>query len=103
MVTRFGMTEKLGQIAYESEPSQFVPVPGSGAKVREFSEETAREIDTAVRGFVDRAFEKAVKILTDKRAVLERGARLLLQKETLLEEDLAALFAGETAPVAATV
>ena len=102
MVTRFGMTDKLGQIAYESEPSQFVPVPGGGTKVREFSEETAREIDTAVRGFVDRAFEKAVKILTDKRAVLERGARLLLQKETLVEDELSALFAGEAVPAAAT-
>jgi cell division protease FtsH len=102
MVTRFGMTEKLGQIAYESEPSQFLPVPGGGPRAREFSEETAREIDTAVKGFVDRAFEKAVKILTDKRAVLERGARLLLQKETLIEEDLSALFAGEAVPAAAT-
>jgi cell division protease FtsH len=41
-----------------------------------------------VKDIVDRAFAKAVKILTDRRPTLERGAQLLLQKETLSEEDL---------------
>ncbi len=93
MVTRFGMVDKLGQIAYESEQNQFLATPGGGVKTREFSEETAREIDNAVKELVDRAFAKAVKILTDERAVLERGAQLLLQKETLNEDDLKALQA----------
>jgi cell division protease FtsH len=102
MVLRFGMVEKLGQIAYEAEPSPFLGVPGGGMpKPREFSEETAREIDAAVKGFVDRAFAKAVQILTEKRAVLERGAQLLLQKETLNEDDLRALQAA-AAPAPAT-
>jgi cell division protease FtsH len=102
MVLRFGMVEKLGQIAYESEASPFLGVPGGAPKAREFSEETAREIDAAVRGFVDRAFAKAVGILTDKRAILERGAQLLLQKETLNEDDLKLLQAAATAPAPAT-
>jgi cell division protease FtsH len=93
MVTRFGMVDKVGQIAYEPEQNQFLATPGGGVKTREFSEETAREIDTAVKEIVDRAFAKAVKVLTDKRAVLERGAQLLLQKETLNEDDLKALQA----------
>jgi cell division protease FtsH len=102
MVTRFGMAESLGQVAYESEASQFLATPGGGLKSREFSEETAREIDNAVKELVDRAFAKAVKILTDKRAALERGAQLLLQKETLIEDDLKALQAASApAPVAA--
>ena len=101
MVLRFGMVEKLGQIAYEAEASPFLGVPGGVPKPREFSEETAREIDAAVKGFVDRAFAKAVQILTDKRAVLERGAHLLLQKETLNEDDLRALAAAAAAPVPA--
>jgi cell division protease FtsH len=75
---------------------------GGAPKAREFSEETAREIDAAVRGFVDRAFAKAVGILTDKRAILERGAQLLLQKETLNEDDLKLLQAAATAPAPAT-
>jgi cell division protease FtsH len=101
MVLRFGMIEKLGQVAYESEASPFLAVPGGMPKTREFSEETAREIDAAVKGLVDRAFAKAVQILTDRRAVLERGAQLLLQKETLNEDDLKALQAAATSAVAA--
>jgi cell division protease FtsH len=88
MVTRFGMVPALGQVAYESEQSQFLATPGGGLKSREFSEATAREIDTAVKDIIDRAFAKAVMILSDRRATLERGAQLLLQKETLSEEDL---------------
>jgi cell division protease FtsH len=88
MVTRFGMVPALGQVAYESEQAQFLATPGGGLKAREFSEATAREIDTAVKDIVDRAFAQAVKILTDRRTTLERGAQLLLQKETLSEEDL---------------
>jgi cell division protease FtsH len=101
MVTRFGMIEKLGQVAYESEQSPFVATPGGALKAREFSEETAREIDAAVKGLVDRAFAKAVQILNDRRPVLERGAQLLLQKETLNEDDLRALQAAAAAPAAA--
>jgi cell division protease FtsH len=101
MVLRFGMVEKLGQIAYEAEASPFLGVPGGVPKPREFSEETAREIDAAVKGFVDRAFAQAVQILTEKRAVLERGAQLLLQKETLNEDDLRALAAAAGTPVPA--
>jgi cell division protease FtsH len=88
MVTRFGMTPSLGQVAYESEQAQFLATPAGGLKSRDFSEATAREIDTAVKDFVERAFARAVGILTDRRATLERGAQLLLQKETLTEEDL---------------
>ena len=97
MVMRFGMVEKLGQVAYESEPSPFLATPGGAVKTREFSEETAREIDAAVKELVERAFAKAVGILTDRRAVLERGAQLLLQKETLNEDDLKALQAAAAA------
>jgi cell division protease FtsH len=100
MVLRFGMVEKLGQIAFESEASPFLAVPGAAPRPREFSEETAREIDAAVKGFVDRAFAKAVQILTAKRAVLERGAELLLQKETLNEDDLKVLQAAAAAAAA---
>jgi cell division protease FtsH len=94
MVTRFGMTPSLGQVAYETEQSQFLATPGGALKAREFSEATAREIDTAVKEIVDRAFDKAVRILTDRRATLERGAQSLLQKETLAEDDLRELQAA---------
>ena len=91
MVTRFGMVEKLGHVAYEADRPSFLDIPGAALRQREFSEETAREIDCAVRDIVKHAFDKATAIVTEKRAALEQGAQLLLQKETLTEEDLKVL------------
>ena len=88
MVMRYGMEEKLGHVAYEAERSPFLGVPGAVPQGREFSEETAREIDCAVRTIVENAFHKARDILNRERDQLDRGAQLLLQKETLVEEDL---------------
>ena len=90
MVTRYGMVKSLGDVAYEDERSPFLPgLPSHAA--REYSEETAREIDAAVREIVAAARDKALAILRRERNTLERGARLLLEKETLGEDDLAAL------------
>jgi len=91
MVMRYGMEEKLGHVAYEAERPLFLGIPDSMRRGREFSEETAREIDRAVREIVDRAFGKAAAILTRSRPVLEQGAQLLLERETLGEDDLARL------------
>jgi cell division protease FtsH len=91
MVTRFGMVDDLGHVAYEPERPVFLNIPGAGLRQRDFSEETAREIDCAVREIIKRAFDAAMAIMTEKRAVLEQGAELLLQKETLIETDLDAL------------
>jgi cell division protease FtsH len=65
---------------------------------REFSESTAREIDCAVRELVEGAYQKALAILRGRREVLEKGAALLLEHETLSEAELKALAGG---PVAA--
>jgi cell division protease FtsH len=101
MVTRFGMVEKLGQVTFEEAPQTFLgtPPPSYGQE-RKYSEETAREIDTAVRDIVQQAFDKAVGVLRSKRAVLERTAQKLLEKETLGEAELKTL-AGEPAKSAA--
>ncbi len=94
MVTRFGMVEKLGQVAFEDAPHNFLGTPApSYAHERKYSEETAREIDTAVRDILRQAFDKAVGILRSKRAILERTAQKLLEKETLGEDELGALVA----------
>jgi cell division protease FtsH len=78
-------------------------VPGVPPPARDFSEETAREIDKAVRELVGQAFERARALLVAKRDILERGAQQLLAKETLVEEDLRALLAAKplAAPAAA--
>jgi cell division protease FtsH len=90
MAMRYGMVEALGDIAYEDERSpSLAGMPAQAA--REYSEETAREIDLAVRDIVAAAHGKALAILSREKTTLERGARLLLEKETLVEADLAAL------------
>ena len=92
MVLRYGMDEKLGHVAYERErPSMFAAQDPRSAHGREFSDETERLIDHAVRGLLGHALERAVAIVTAHRAVHERTAQLLLQKETLEEEDIEAL------------
>jgi cell division protease FtsH len=88
IVMRYGMDEKLGNVAYDQERSNFLGVPGMSAQPRDHSEETAREIDCAVRKIVQTAFSRAVDILVRRRSDLEHGAGTLLEKETLTEEDL---------------
>jgi cell division protease FtsH len=88
MVLRYGMHEQLGHVAYEPERPAFLQVPGVMPAAREYSEETAREIDRAVRAIVQDAFDKAAATLRARRETLERGARELLARETLGEEEL---------------
>ena len=96
MVVRYGMNEKLGNVAYEEERRSFL---GNSAElpmlqtVRKYSEETAREIDRAVRDLVGRAFRRAREILDANRNLLDESANLLLERETLAEEELRAFAA----------
>ncbi len=88
MVTRFGMDATLGQMSYESDPSPYLDqVPGM-MRQRDFSEETAREIDCAVRDLVAAAFERAATLLAAHRAQLDAGAAALLEQETLSQAEL---------------
>jgi cell division protease FtsH len=83
------MDEKLGLVSLESERSAFLQGPTDFAVGRrDFSEETAREIDCAVRELVDRAFEQARAILEDHRELVVETAERLLEKETLTGDDL---------------
>jgi len=87
MVTRYGMVEALGEVAYETETSRFLGLPVEGGG-RRFSEETAREIDLAVKGLVAEAHARARSILEARRAELDSLAVTLLERETLGPEDL---------------
>ncbi len=101
MVMRYGMHAKLGHVAYEAERPAFLQVPGMPPATRDYSEDTAREIDNAVRELVQGAFEKAFTILRAQREALDRGARELLAKETLGEEDLRRLRSPAAENIAA--
>ncbi len=93
LVARYGMDATLGPVVYETERQKFLQIDALVQPRHEYSEQTAREIDLATRALVEAALAKALAILTRKRAQLERGAQLLLERETLTEQDLKALVA----------
>jgi len=89
MVTRFGMHDKLGQVTYETARPTFLGEDAFAHYAdREFSEETAREIDCAVRELIADAYQKALEVLRQNRSALDEGAMLLLEKESLTREEL---------------
>jgi cell division protease FtsH len=102
MVLRYGMDQRLGHVAYERDRA---PILGGlqqpSGYAREFSDETERLIDHAIRELVEHAHDRAIEILSAHRDLHEKTARLLLEKETLEEEDLAALRAQIAPPVVA--
>lgn len=92
IVTRYGMTESLGPVTYEVENGGFLGPASYSIERKLYSEETAREIDCAIKEIVQTASDQAIKILKSKRLTLEKGAELLLTKETLTEKELSDLF-----------
>jgi cell division protease FtsH len=97
MVTRFGMDERLGQAALDEPPQTFLGgQPPQLDFNRAYSEETAREVDLAVRALIDHAFGRATGILQERRAALQSIARTLLEKETLSGAELKALLERES-------
>jgi len=95
MVTQYGMVDELGHVAYDKEPHTLLGTPTEPTWLeRRYSEETAREIDCAVREIVGLAFDRAARILEDNRDVLEKAAKKLLEKETLDEDALLRVAGG---------
>ncbi len=92
MVMRYGMEAKLGHVSYEGESARFLDVPQTVTRRHDFSEEVAREIDRAVKAILDAAFENATRVLAQQRSTLDRGSALLIEKETLNEENLRELM-----------
>jgi cell division protease FtsH len=93
MVTRFGMSEKLGSVTY-GRPAGMRFLGGSfGSDEQNYSEETARLIDSEVRAIVEEARERARHVIEKKRPMLEEIVRRLLEKETLERAELEALVA----------
>jgi cell division protease FtsH len=97
MVTRYGMEPEVGQATYVAERPRYLDVPGFGPQQAVASEETSAEIDKAVRGLVQQAFDRAAAILKDCTAIHQESAQRLLEKETFVEEDLAPIRAAVSA------
>ncbi len=87
MVKEFGMSEKLGYVTFEKE-KQPLFLPSSLLPTREYSEDTAKQIDEEVKKIVDETYLRVKEILTAKKDKLEELARLLLEKEVVEETDL---------------
>ncbi len=88
LVLHFGMDERVGPVAWDTEQGQFLQQPGVFWRPRRFSEATAREIDQAVRTYLDTALASAVGILRANRDALDAGAAALLARETLLGDEI---------------
>ena len=101
MVTQYAMVPELGNATYAENGGGLLGGPGSVFHSRRYSEETAREIDCAVRAIVDAAFDRARAVLEHNRPILEESARALLERETLAEADLRPIFEKVELPEAA--
>jgi cell division protease FtsH len=93
MVTRYGMVEDLGYVAYDPQRTRFLDVPTYPQGGCATSPATQQRIDEAVRRIVMDAFARTTAILSRNRAVLERCARELLARETLDEAAIRELTA----------
>src|SRR5258706_9651266 len=94
MVTRFGMSDELGPIAY-AENQEEVFLGHSISRQQNVSEATAQKIDAEVRRIIEDTYNNAKKILTEKLDDLHALAKGLLEYETLTGEEIKALLRGE--------
>jgi cell division protease FtsH len=97
MVTRFGMSEKVGMMAVEARSAEVFLGRDYGTR-HEVSEHTAKMVDEEVKRLLDQAYAKAREVLTDHRDVLDRVALALLERETLNGEEVNLLLAGKQLP-----
>jgi cell division protease FtsH len=91
MVKEYGMSAKVGQIYFAREKrNQFLNIPTEGAV--EYSEATAELIDSEVREIINNQYKRTMEILLEKRDVLDKGAKILLEKEKIEGDELNALM-----------
>ncbi|MBS3953011.1 MAG: ATP-dependent zinc metalloprotease FtsH [Methylomicrobium sp.] len=91
MVCSLGMSEKLGAVTYgKRQQLQFLETEVS--EQRNFSDDTARIIDTEIKALIDEGIARATEILINKRSLLDRIAELLLEKEVILHDEMKSLM-----------
>ncbi len=93
MVTRFGMSDRLGQVALGRQQGNMFLGRDIVAE-RDFSEETAAVIDDEVRKLVDVAYRRAKEVLVSNRQILDTLAAMLIEKETVDADELQELLAN---------
>lgn len=90
MITRWGLSDKIGTVDYgQDESTKYY------SSAKDFSEETAKLIDSETKRIIEEALTKAKKILTEKKVDLEKLAQSLLEYETLSGDEIKDLLAGK--------
>jgi cell division protease FtsH len=102
MVCEWGMSEKLGPITFGKKEEQIF-LGREISQHRDYSEDTAQEIDREVRQILDRSYTEARRILEANQEALIRIAEALLERESLNGEQLEMLTAGKELPELAAV
>ena len=91
MVMKYGMSDKLGMINYESEHEEIFIGRDIG-HTKTYADDTARIIDEEIRNIIDSCYEEAKQIIVSRRNVLDKCCELLLEKEKIGYEEFEALF-----------
>ncbi len=97
MVTQLGMSDRLGPLVYGEREDDLFGM-GSPFKTKEYSEQTAREIDDEVRRIIQEQYERARKLIEENLDKLDAIANALLERETIDSEELAAILDGRELP-----
>ena len=100
MIREYGMSERLGQV-YLAADKQPLFLGSAPRETGDYSEATAEIIDQEIREIVHRQYNRALVLLTGKKDVLVRGARLLLEKEKIDGTEIQALLAESAASAGA--
>ena len=94
MVTQWGMSDKLGLVAYDSDQPVFMGMEYGNQSRGGYSQETAATIDAEIRRLITEAHERATKLLKENRSILDNMSRVLVEKETIYTEEVAMLMKG---------
>ncbi|WP_095055176.1 ATP-dependent zinc metalloprotease FtsH [Pseudomonas sp. Irchel s3b2] len=94
MVTKWGLSEKLGPLMYAEEEGEVFLGRGGGGQHASFSGETAKLIDSEVRSIIDQCYGTAKQILTDNRDKLDAMADALMKYETIDADQIDDIMAG---------
>jgi cell division protease FtsH len=93
MVMEYGMSEELGPMTF-GEREELIFLGRSMSEHRNYSESVARKIDSEVREIINTAHQRALNVMKNHRALLDKLAQELVQKETLNEAEVEALLAA---------
>ena len=94
MVTQWGMSDKLGLVAYDSDQPVFMGMEYGNQSRGGYSQETAATIDAEIRRLITEAHERAIKLLKENRSILDNMSRVLVEKETIYTEEVQMLMDG---------